>query len=367
MFLKKVRGVALALTLGISIVGCSKAQPKDVAAEVNGTKIPMTEFYEQYAAKRNNTIAMGGEETLQQKTPDGKMTMEQYIQIEVLDSLIQQEIILQDAANSKVEVTDEEAKKIVEDFKTNVGGEEAFKEGLSKVNLTEEFYTRQLRNEALLKKYVDVKLKEFTPKDEDIKKYYDEHKDDYFTAKASHILVADLQEANKIRKEVQKGGDFAKIAKEKSLDPGSKENGGELGEFNNGAMVPEFNDAVKEMKVGEIHEPIKTQFGYHVIKLEDKKAREFDDALKEELKQKITQEKFTEYIQKLEKDAKVKKYIDTKKDIELPEEYKSFGLNEEALKIQEEAKKAAESAEKDEKANANAEKNTKETKTEEKK
>ncbi len=83
--------------------------------------------------------------------------------------------------------------------------------------------------------------------------------------KASHILVKTKEEAEKIIKELKDGGDFAKIAKEKSECP-SKQNGGDLGYFGKGAMVPEFEKAAFALKVGEISKPVQTQFGWHVIK-----------------------------------------------------------------------------------------------------
>jgi parvulin-like peptidyl-prolyl isomerase len=83
--------------------------------------------------------------------------------------------------------------------------------------------------------------------------------------KASHILVKTKEEAEEIIKELKDGGDFAKIAKEKSECP-SKQNGGDLGYFGKGAMVPEFEKAAFALKVGEISKPVQTKFGWHVIK-----------------------------------------------------------------------------------------------------
>jgi foldase protein PrsA len=83
--------------------------------------------------------------------------------------------------------------------------------------------------------------------------------------KASHILVNTKEEAEVIIEELKKGGDFAAIAKKKSLCP-SKEEGGDLGYFGKGMMVPEFEQAAFALKVGEISKSVQTQFGSHVIK-----------------------------------------------------------------------------------------------------
>ncbi len=88
--------------------------------------------------------------------------------------------------------------------------------------------------------------------------------------KASHLLVKTEDEALNIKKEIMEGKDFAAAAREVSLCP-SGQNGGDLGYFSRGQMVKEFEDAAFSMEVGEVSNPIKTQFGYHLIYLTDKK------------------------------------------------------------------------------------------------
>ena len=88
--------------------------------------------------------------------------------------------------------------------------------------------------------------------------------------KASHLLVKTEEEALKLKEEINNGKDFAQAAKEASLCP-SGQNGGDLGYFSKGQMVKEFEAAAFSMEVGEVSNPIKTQFGYHLICLTDKK------------------------------------------------------------------------------------------------
>ncbi len=88
--------------------------------------------------------------------------------------------------------------------------------------------------------------------------------------KASHLLVKTEEEAKKIKEEILNGKDFASAAREVSLCP-SGQNGGDLGYFTKGQMVKEFEDAAFSMNIGDISNPIKTQFGYHLIYLTDKK------------------------------------------------------------------------------------------------
>lgn len=108
--------------------------------------------------------------------------------------------------------------------------------------------------------------------DEEIKAAYDQLFADAEPEKefnAAHILVATEDEAKAIVEELAKGGDFAAIAKEKSTDPGSGANGGELGWFGLGMMVPEFENAVTALEEGKVSEPVQSQFGWHVILLKE--------------------------------------------------------------------------------------------------
>jgi peptidyl-prolyl cis-trans isomerase C len=90
---------------------------------------------------------------------------------------------------------------------------------------------------------------------------------------ARHILVDSEAKAKELRAKIVAGGDFAQLAKENSSDTGSKEQGGLLGYFGVGQMVPEFEGAVAKMQKGEVSEPVKTNFGWHIIKLEDRRTK----------------------------------------------------------------------------------------------
>lgn len=131
----------------------------------------------------------------------------------------------------------------------------------------------------------------------DLRGYYDAHKNEFQEAKGSHILIRfkgsavplkpnekDLTEqealakAQDIRKQLLAGGDFATIAKAESDDAGSGAKGGDLGTFRKGQMVPQFDQAAFSLPVGEVSEPVKTQFGYHIIKIVSRTEKPFDEA-----------------------------------------------------------------------------------------
>ena len=139
-------------------------------------------------------------------------------------------------------------------------------------------------------------VESITVTDDEVKKEYDDNKDKFVTgesADASHILVDSEEKANELLKDINEGNiSFEDCARQNSTCPSSS-NGGSLGEFTRGQMVPEFDNACFNMNVGEIAGPVKTQFGYHLIKLNAKnepKTLEFDE-VKDGLKQQILGEK----------------------------------------------------------------------------
>ncbi len=123
---------------------------------------------------------------------------------------------------------------------------------------------------------------------------------------ASHILVATEDEAKAIVKDLNDGADFAELAKQKSTGP-SGPNGGDLGWFSAGTMVPEFETAVTAMKVGEISAPVQTQFGWHVIKLNDERTKPAPtmDEMKDQLTKQIQSAALEAKIAKLREGATI--------------------------------------------------------------
>ncbi|HEX2654839.1 MAG TPA: peptidylprolyl isomerase [Xanthobacteraceae bacterium] len=126
--------------------------------------------------------------------------------------------------------------------------------------------------------------------------------------RARHILVETEDQAKAVLDEIKKGGNFAEIAKQKSKDPGAAE-GGDLGYFTKDQMVPEFAEVAFKLDKGQLSDPVKTQFGWHVIKVEDKRDRpmpEFDK-VKDQLENYLTRRAQAELINKLRTDGKVER------------------------------------------------------------
>ncbi len=189
---------------------------------------------------------------------------------QVLEQMVLELLIRQAAREAKLSVTDNEVKKEVERLKANFPTDQEYQAALAKYGLTEQELNGQVTTNLLLKKLgeKDVKVTE-----DDVKKYYEQHKEQLgepAKIRARHILVDTREEAAAILKSLKDGADFAKLAQEKSKDPGSKDKGGDLGFFEKDQMVPEFAEAAFALKTGQLSDPVKTQFGYHIIKMEER-------------------------------------------------------------------------------------------------
>lgn len=189
---------------------------------------------------------------------------------QVLDSMITEKIVELEAKKAKISVTDEDVQKELDKMIEQVGGEEMFNFQLAYSGYTMDQMKEELKNYLTIVKILEPKI-EIT--DEEINSYFEENKDRFAQeeeVQASHILVDDEETANKVKKLLDDGGDFAALAKEYSKD-GSAQSGGDLGYFTKGEMVQEFEDAAFSMEIGQVSEPVKSEYGYHIIKVTDKK------------------------------------------------------------------------------------------------
>ena len=188
------------------------------------------------------------------------------------------------------------------------------------------FYSDSLLSNLYLEQQIGDKV---TVSEEETKAYYDEHINEFTTPemiKARHILVKvdpsapedekkqAYQKAEGILKQVQDGADFAKLATELSDDSHTQSKGGDLGFFSRGKIVKPFEDIAFEMKPGETSGIVETQFGYHIIRVEERKAETLHsyDSMKERIHQRLLQQKkstqVTDFIDKAMQDAKAELY-----------------------------------------------------------
>ncbi len=203
-----------------------------------------------------------------------------------LDELIKRELIYQKAMKMKLNQDKEYLEKL-EDFK---------KMTLVSLILKKEVEEKSTVDEAQVKAFFEQNADKFTIGTE---------------IKASHILVQTEEEANDVSDKISKGENFSKLAKTLSKDKGSAEKGGDLGYFGRGRMVPEFERAALSLKPGEVSKPVKTRFGYHIIKLMDIKKGEtasYDQSKESISKQLITESRkklFDSYVDKLKEEVKM--------------------------------------------------------------
>jgi peptidyl-prolyl cis-trans isomerase C len=182
-----------------------------------------------------------------------------------------------------------------------------------KVADTPEFKRREafMRNRLLMGAMMQAHVKAAAT-DEEMHKVYEEAVKPMGAeeeVRARHILVETEDEAKAIVQDVKGGADFAEVAKEKSKDPGSAKDGGDLGYFVKGNMVPEFADVAFKMYPGQVSNPVKTQFGWHVIKLEDRRSRQVPDfeQVKNQIEAFVGRRAQTEFVAQLRDGAKIER------------------------------------------------------------
>jgi len=167
-----------------------------------------------------------------------------------------------------------------------------------------------LKRRALRELYFEKVIKASVT-DDDARKLYDEQVKKLKPEEevsARHILVDTEEKAKELKEKIKNGADFAQLAKEFSKDPGSKDDGGNLGYFGHGQMVPQFEDVVFKLQKGEVSDPVKTEFGWHLIKIEDHRFKQppaFDV-----VKDRIIQSQLLQKAQKTAVDLRSKAKID---------------------------------------------------------
>jgi peptidyl-prolyl cis-trans isomerase C len=294
---------------------------KDKVAVVNGTVITRSE-YDTEMSRFERQMAMSGQ------APNPAEVSE--MKDRVLDGLIDRELLKQEAKKQGITVDDNEVTQQVAMLKQKFGSEKEFTDTLAKMNLSEADLKSQLRQDLAIKKLIDQQIAaKVTITPEEMKAFYNDHPE-FFKApervRASHILIkvdptasdADKAKARErivaIQERLKKGEDFAAIAKESSECP-SGANGGDLDYFQRGQMVGPFEDAAFALKPGTTSDIVETQFGYHLIKVTDKKDAstvaydEIKGKIEEYMKQQKVNELLTQYVAQLKKGAKIEKFL----------------------------------------------------------
>jgi peptidyl-prolyl cis-trans isomerase C len=294
---------------------------EDKVAVVNGVTISK-DTYERELDFFIRRAAPGG-----QQIPDVQMAQ---MKNEVLESLIDRELLYQESKKKGIQVNSEEVSTQLQQIQSRYPNKEEFKKLLNNMGLSEADVQAQIERGMAIQQLID---KEVTEKikisDEETKAFYDKNPQLFQQpeqVKASHILIkvqADAPSDQKaaarkkiedVQQKVKKGEDFATLAKTYSEGP-SGPKGGELGYFRRGQMVKPFEEAAFSLQPNETSGIVETQFGYHLIKVSDKKPAkkmtyaEVKDRLNDHLKNQKRDSEANAYIETLRKDAKIEKFL----------------------------------------------------------
>lgn len=288
---------------------------------VDGTPITVGDVREMFNGKYAGQF--------QQLPPEQQAMFQAQIQQMILSELVSKTLLLNAAKKEEIAVDEEKYKEAIAEIEANLPDGKSLEEFAKSVGVDVERVKNQVRDENKIQQLVDsVTESAEAPDDAAVKKYFEENPGEFemkASVSASHILLSTpsdadeetLAEAKKEAEDIRSklledgGKDFAEMATTHSDCP-SKAKGGDLGKFSAGQMVPEFEKAAFEQEVGAIGEPVKTQFGYHIIKVTDRteaKQLAFNDVkedLAKNLLEKTKNEKMQAYLGELREKADIK-------------------------------------------------------------
>ena len=295
----------IGLLIVLCIMGCQKEDtnlPQGILAQVNEELITLEEFNNEL---RDIKLEHG-------KLPEDRESLDQ-LKTAFLDQIINRKLILGEARRMDIHVSEDEINRTILALKRDYA-RESFKAMLEARGMSFEEWKRRLTEKLLAEKIIQTVAQfDASIDDKSVKQYYEEHIEEYSfpeQVRARQIVVATENEAKTILRRLRKGEDFEKLAKEKSMMP-ERLYGGDLGFFAHGEM-PEAFDEVFSLKVGGVSKVIKSPYGYHIFKVEEKveaKVREFDevkDEIAHEIRKKKTEQIYYNWLSGLRAKAKIK-------------------------------------------------------------
>ena len=296
-----------------------KGKTDKVIAKVNATEIKESEIMEAI----NAAMARNPQLRAMMASEEGVKTLQK----NALEQAISTELLFQEGMKLKNKDLEQQIDKEYKKFKASFPKDEDFQLALTQRNMSEKSLRKKIEKGISIQNLIEDKVKKnISVSEEEVKSFYTTNKDKFLdpeSVKASHILIKIAKDVDKAEEEkalkkiegllkrAKKGEDFAALAKENSEDPSAAQNSGDLGYFNREQMVPEFSKAAFALKVGVISDPVRTSFGYHIIKCEDKKAErvipyeEVSTKIGQYLEGKAMQAKISEYIESLKKTASI--------------------------------------------------------------
>lgn len=307
--IKKIIAVAIIGIMAVTTVGCSMIQKtpeairKTVVAKVGKEEITYGQLDDELDYVKEQLKSQYGEGYENNSTAVSTLNKQRE---SLLDSMVLEKVYLQKAEELNIisdeDKFDKEVQSQYDNIKSSFGSDDAFQNALTESKLTEDKLRESVKNSLIAKEVENYIIKDVKVEDSEVEDYYNANKDSKYTKGAGanlyHILVADEATAKTIKDKLDAGEDFSKLAAEYGTD-GTKSTGGSLGfvEYDAQNMDKDFMDAAKTLKEGEISGPVKTQFGYHIIKATgittEKKVQTLDE-VKDEIKKTLLQNKQNE-------------------------------------------------------------------------
>ena len=322
-FSNRVWFVSLALLAAMVSLSCEPAEPV-ANIEPESKKVAVFEGGEVTLGEVQQFAAQSGMGELSPGSPQYEAMIQQ-----IMPTLIELEIAKAYAEEQGITVSEGDVNQEIETIKDqiseqaqaqgmNVGREEAFEQALQQAGITEEELRGQLRDQLPVQKVQERVAGGAEASQEEVERFYEENKEAQFTTPeqrcARHILFNKDQraKAEEVKGQLQNGADFAALAREYSQDPGSAEQGGDLGCLGQGETVPSFEEALFNAEQGEVVGPVETEFGYHVIEVTEIREQstqpleEVEAQISEQLSADIQAQEFSSWIQKQREQRDVK-------------------------------------------------------------
>ncbi len=284
----------------------SSQQRKLYIAEVNGTGIT----FDQWQNAFSNAISRYDDKTISSMD----QSLINSFKKNILEQIINYELVFQQAEKEKVKISQDDINLEIDKIKDNFSSPEEFNEVLKANKLTLTQLKDDIKRQLMIQYILEEARNKINITDDELLEHYNENQESFFESEkiyARHILVETEEEAKSIIGQLKEGIiDFAELAKEKSICP-SAENGGDLGFFAKGQMVKEFEDVAFSLEAGEISDIVKTEFGYHIIKCEEKKEaynptfEEVKDQINNTLRYQRENEETLALLSKLKEEANI--------------------------------------------------------------
>lgn len=292
--LRALKGLALAVVLGgLSVAIATWAEPRTgTVATVDGQKIAKADYHRMLGQARSQYQARY---QVPPDSPSGSQ-IEADLRVGVVRELVQRELVRQEAEKRGIQLADREVEAEMTRIRQGFKDEAEFQKLLSDQGADEAALVEQVRSGMRAARLSEA-LATATPiTPAEVRAYYDQHEAMYRRpeeVRARHILVKQADLARTLQGKLRAGEPFDALAKAHSEDTGSRANGGDLGFFPRGQMVPPFEQAAFSLPLGQVSEPVKSDFGYHLIRVEARHpARKLPfEEVREEITTRLTRER----------------------------------------------------------------------------